>query len=57
VLLEISSTPAANDFGEKNEDYGENSSSSSGSFRAEDVLYFGNSETDNPAFRKAGVCL
>jgi hydroxymethylpyrimidine pyrophosphatase-like HAD family hydrolase len=55
VLSEISST-AAYDIGEKNEDYGE-ISSSSGSIRAEDVLYLGDSENDNPAFRKAGVSI
>ena len=55
VLSEISST-AAYDIGEKNEDYGENSSSR-GSIRAEDVLYLGDSENDNHAFRKAGVSI
>jgi trehalose-6-phosphatase len=54
VLSEISST-APHDIGEKNEDYRENTSSSSGSIRAEDVLYLGDSENDNHAFRKAGV--
>jgi trehalose-6-phosphatase len=53
VLSEISST-AAYDIGEKNEDYRENSSSRGG-IRAEDVLYLGDSENDNHAFRKAGV--
>ena len=56
VLSEISST-AAYDIGEKNEDYRENSSSSSGSIRAEDVLYLGDSENDNHSFRKAGVSI
>lgn len=54
VLSEISST-AAYDIGEKNEGYRENSSRSRGSIRAEDVLYLGDSENDNHAFRKAGV--
>jgi trehalose-6-phosphatase len=56
VLSEISST-APHDIGEKNEDYRENTSSSSGSIRAEDVLYLGDSENDNHAFRKAGVSI
>lgn len=56
VLSEISST-AAYDIGEKNEDYRGNSSSSSGSIRAEDVLYLGDSENDNHSFRKAGVSI
>ena len=59
VLSEISSTAtAAYDIGEKNEHYRENSSScSSDIMRAEDVLYLGDSENDNHAFRKAGVSI
>ena len=59
VLSEISSTTTAAvyDIGEKNEHYVGNSSSINGSIRAEDVLYLGDSENDNPAFRKAGVSI
>ncbi len=57
VLSEISST-AAYDIGEKNERYRKNNSSSSGSsIGAKDVLYLGDSENDNPAFRKACVSI
>jgi phosphoglycolate phosphatase-like HAD superfamily hydrolase len=59
VLSEISSiaATAAYDIVEKNKEYRENNSSSSitGGIRAEDVLYLGDSENDNHAFRKAGV--
>jgi trehalose-6-phosphatase len=62
VLSEISSiaATAAYDIVEKNEEYRENNSNSSsinGSIRAEDVLYLGDSENDNHAFRKAGVSI
>jgi trehalose-6-phosphatase len=58
VLSEISSTaPVAYDIGEKNEGYRENSSRNSGSIRAEDVLYLGDSENDNHSFRKAGLSI
>ena len=53
VLSEISSTPPF-DNGEQNEHYRENGRCS---IRAEDVLYLGDSENDNPAFRKAGVSI
>ncbi len=56
VLSEISSNATAYDVGEKNQDYRENNSSS-GSISAGDVLYLGDSENDNPAFRKAGVSI
>ena len=56
LLSEISST-APFDNGEKNEHYRENSSRSSGGIRAEDVLYLGDSENDNPAFRKARMSI
>jgi hydroxymethylpyrimidine pyrophosphatase-like HAD family hydrolase len=57
VLSEISPTTGAYDIGEKNEDDRENSNNISNSIRAEDVLYLGDSENDNHAFRKAGVSI
>ena len=60
VLSEISAS--VHDTGKENEnDYGKNiistSSHSSSIIGAEDVLYLGDSENDNPAFRKAGVSI
>jgi 3-deoxy-D-manno-octulosonate 8-phosphate phosphatase KdsC-like HAD superfamily phosphatase len=60
VLSEISAS--VHDTGKENEnDYGKNiistNSHSSSIIGAEDVLYLGDSENDNPAFRKAGVSI
>lgn len=60
TLSEIASTTTAvaYDSGEQNND-NKNSSSNNdiGSIKAEDVLYLGDSENDNPAFGKAGVSI
>jgi trehalose-6-phosphatase len=53
VLSEISA--AAHDTEKENED--DDRKNSSSNIRAEDVLYLGDSENDNPAFRKAGVSI
>ncbi|MFL6511704.1 MAG: hypothetical protein ACJ70X_02020 [Nitrososphaera sp.] len=61
TLSEIASTTTAivNDSREQNKDNKNNSSNNKGirSIRAEDVLYLGDSENDNPAFRRAGMSL
>jgi hydroxymethylpyrimidine pyrophosphatase-like HAD family hydrolase len=58
TLSEIPSTAVVYDSGEQNND-DDRISSNNGirSIRAEDVLYLGDSENDNPAFRKAGVSI
>ena len=56
ILSEMSI--AARNIGQENEcGYRKNNSNSGRIIRAEDVLYLGDSENDNPGFRKAGVSI
>jgi hydroxymethylpyrimidine pyrophosphatase-like HAD family hydrolase len=60
ILSEITTPAVVDDSEKQNADYGEKRSSNitgSSSMRAEDVLYLGDSENDNPAFRKAGMSI
>lgn len=56
TLSEIASTAVVSDSGEQNNDK-DSSNNDIRSIRPEDVLYLGDSENDNPAFRKAGVSI
>jgi hydroxymethylpyrimidine pyrophosphatase-like HAD family hydrolase len=58
VLSEIDTPAVINDNEKQNADYEEKRGSNIiSSIRAEDVLYLGDSENDNPAFTKAGVSI
>jgi hydroxymethylpyrimidine pyrophosphatase-like HAD family hydrolase len=58
TLSEVSFTAVVYGSGEQNNDDNKNNSNNGiRSIRAEDVLYLGDSENDNPAFRKAGVSI
>jgi hydroxymethylpyrimidine pyrophosphatase-like HAD family hydrolase len=57
TLSEISTAVVHNSEEQNNDDKNSRNNNGIRSIRAEDVLYLGDSENDNPAFRKAGVSI